>query len=137
MSMRIGLILLGLGCLAGCGGGDDVARDHIKGTVQYDGKPVPAGRIYFDPAPGNSGPQGFTDIKDGKYDTRQGKGAAGGAMIVRIEGFDGQSQADRPMGNAVFTWSTKVELPKGDAEKDFAIKASEAKKVAKSTGPGP
>src|SRR5204862_378695 len=74
--------VLGLAAV-GCG----ESRVEVSGEVTFDGKPVPAGRIYFNPdfTKGNDGPQGYADIKDGKFDTRnKGKGACGGPTIAVI-----------------------------------------------------
>jgi hypothetical protein len=117
--------------LAGCG---DRAppRYHVKGTVTYDGKPLPAGVIYFDPYPmkKNDGPQGFAHVKDGRFDTRDGgRPCAGGPMIVRIEGFDGKPAAELPVGNVLFrNHEEKVELPREDCERDFTVPAAKGKK---------
>ena len=76
---------------SGCGSSEDggPVRYRVSGTVTFDGNPVPAGTIYFQPAPGNPGPQGFATIVDGEYDTADsGKGTVGGAHSVRIEGAD-------------------------------------------------
>src|SRR5205807_6772258 len=75
-------------CLAapGCGGSRGV---EVSGEVTFDGKPVPAGRIYFNPdvTKGNDGPQGYAEIHDGKFDTSKGgKGACGGPTVVVISG---------------------------------------------------
>ena len=70
---RAGVLFALLGGLAsGCGG----SGHRISGKVTLDGKPVPAGKIYFipDTAKGNSGPTRYADIVDGAYDT----GATGG-----------------------------------------------------------
>ena len=75
----------------GCGSGE---RLHpVSGTATFDGKPIPAGIIYFDPDPtkGGKGTQGFASIKDGKYSTGvEGQGVRGGAYIIRITGYDGK-----------------------------------------------
>src|SRR5689334_1330990 len=85
--------------LAGCGGGT-AGRYEVAGAVTYDGKPVPTGKVYFTPdaSKQNAGPQGVGDIKDGRYDTRQGKGGPGGPVLVHIEGYDGRATAESPMG---------------------------------------
>ncbi len=64
-----GLVVL---CAVGCGGGDD--GRHLSGTVTFDGKPVAAGVIYFDPdgAKEHTGSQGYAVIKNGHFDTRDG-----------------------------------------------------------------
>lgn len=79
----------------GCGGGDP-NRCDLEGTVTFQGKPVPAGSIVFEPdaAKGNRGPQGFAGISDGRYSTRRaGKPAPLGPVIVRVFGFDGSTAA--------------------------------------------
>jgi hypothetical protein len=122
--------------LAGCGRGK--TGFDVAGAVSYDGKPVPAGKVYFTPdaSKQNSGPQSVGEIKDGRYDTRNGRAGSGGPVLVHIEGFDGQRTAERPLGNAVFTFETKADLPKENTSKDFNITAAEATKVDV-TGPSP
>src|SRR5207245_327431 len=84
------------------------------GKVTFNGKPLPAGRIFFLPnaAKGNSGRGGFADIKDGAYDTRhKGGPTPGGALIVRIDGFDGKTTPDNPVGQAQFLgYEVQVEV---------------------------
>jgi hypothetical protein len=85
---RFGFVL-GVVALVGCGGS---ARIELSGDVTHGGKPIPTGRIYFDPdiSRGNKGPQGFAEIKDGRYDTRNdGRGAVAGPTIVKIDANDG------------------------------------------------
>lgn len=85
--LTIGLVSL-CGVL-GCGGDDSGSRFQLSGTVTYEGKPVPFGRIDFfpDSSAGNSGPAGFADIVDGKYDTsKTGKGTSGGAYVASVTG---------------------------------------------------
>jgi hypothetical protein len=77
------------GAVTGCGESGP-QRFRLQGTVEFDGKPVPAGSVYLDPdaTKGNKGPQGFATIVDGKFDTQNGgKGHVGGAMRVRIVGL--------------------------------------------------
>jgi hypothetical protein len=130
MSRAVGWLVLAavLALPAGCGGGPE--RHHVSGQVLYDGKPVPAGEIYFDPdsAKGNDGPQGFARIKDGRYDTRQGGvAAAPGPQVVRILGFDGRvrPEADQLLGRKLFDeHKATAEIPsRGDAAIDFKIPA--------------
>jgi hypothetical protein len=130
----IPLCLPALVVLAGCGGKGDAPRFDLSGTVTYDGKPVPAGYIVFEPetAAGNSGPASQADIHDGKYSTLPGHGTIGGPHVVRIFGFDGRPYKAgegpqghpmlNPMGKPLFTASAiKVDLPKQKAVHDFAI----------------
>jgi hypothetical protein len=135
----VGFAALMVGCLSGCGKKGD--SYHVSGTVTFDGSPVPAGKIYFSPdnKKGNSGATGYANIVDGKYDTSAagGKPTAGGAMIVRIEGFDPSSQAGNDkkdtsgeqLVKALFpTHQTAVELPKEKTTKDFDVPAAAARR---------
>jgi hypothetical protein len=84
-----GIVAIAL-AIVGCGG--SVSRIEISGSASFGGKPIPGGRIYFTPdtKKGNQGPQGFAEIKEGRFDTRDdGRGAVSGAMIVQIVGNDG------------------------------------------------
>lgn len=114
--------------VVGCGGGSDVTRYDVSGTVTFDGAPVPAGTITFLPASGNTGPGGSATIKDGKYDTAAGgKGPTGGPHTVVITGFDGKSDPgnELPYGKPLFTeYKTEADLPKQKATQDFNVPAS-------------
>ncbi len=117
-----GLLLLAASCDRG------PKRHHISGQVLYDGKPVPAGEIYFDPdvTKGHDGPQGFARIQDGQYDTREvGKAVAAGPHVVRIFGFDGKPGPELPLGRALFAeYTTPADIPdRGDATLDFQVPA--------------
>lgn len=102
--MRIYRILAAaLGCMLGCTflvgcGGDDTHQ--VKGTVTFNGKPLPGGKIYFfpDSTKGNSGQAGFADIVDGKFDTANlgGSGTMRGPTRVAIEGFDPSAPPPAP-----------------------------------------
>jgi len=120
--------------LAGCGSGSGPARFDLSGTVTYDGKPVPAGYIVFNPdaAAGNSGPGAQADIRDGKYQTLPGQGTIGGPHVASVFGFDGRpytvgkgpdgNPIANPMGKPLFTAATiKAELPKQAGTYDFLV----------------
>lgn len=128
--------ILGILPLAGCGSRAPQTFD-IWGEVTFDGKPLPAGRIYFNPdlAKKNDGPQGYAIIRDGRYDTRlDGSGACGGPTVVLIQGYDGGKDAGPgTMGNLLFKeFSQAVDLPKESGKHDFAVPASAAKDLPKS-----
>ena len=116
-------------CLVGCGGSDGPARYDVSGSVTYQGKSLPAGRIYFTPdaSQGNHGPQGFATIEDGEYSTAvSGKGTVGGPHKVSIAGFDGvpvQEMDDMlEMGKPLFTpYETTVDLPKEASTNNFDV----------------
>jgi hypothetical protein len=123
-------MLLGIATLAGCGGGSDLERYRVYGTVSYDGKPLPYGRIVFeaDGARGNHGPQGFALIEHGAFDTdtNGGKGTIGGPHITRISGFDGIStNEDAPFGNPLFRqFEQEVDLPRESTELNVSVPIS-------------
>jgi hypothetical protein len=121
-----GLLAAALAVLAGCDSGPK--KYHVSGQVLFDGKPVPAGEIYFDPdvSRGHDGPQGFARIKDGKYDTREtGLPVTAGPHRVRILGFDGKAGPELPLGRRLFPeYKTPVEVPEqADAPLDFNVPA--------------
>ena len=113
-----------------------VDRHNLSGKVTFQGRPVPAGRIVFEPdaAKGNRGPQGITMIEDGQYSTEKfGKGAVAGALIVRIEGFEKPAATTAADENSeakpLFpTYITHIELGKEDSTFDFDIPATAANK---------
>jgi hypothetical protein len=118
-----------LGCialLAGCSESGP-ARYRIQGTVEFDGRPVPAGTIYFDPdsSKGNKGPQGFATITDGKFDTDiGGKGRVGGPMTVRINGLASlrtTTDDDTPIPPLFPEFIESVELDRSDDMRGFIV----------------
>jgi hypothetical protein len=125
-----------LSCFAlGCGG-DGTYR--VSGQITFQGKPVPAGKIYFMPdgSKGNTGPTGYANIKDGYYDTSAsgGKGAAPGPMVIAIEGIDpsGPPPKADPSGEVTAKvlfprYETTAELPKSGSTKDIDVPADAAK----------
>ena len=123
-------LLLAACCLAfpGCSTGPKVYR--VSGTVTYLGQPLPAGVIFFDPdtTKGNSGPQGYASIKDGRYDTADpgGTGVGGGPYQARIDGFDGKPARELPMGRPLFSrYQQLIELPMEAATQNFDVPAQE------------
>jgi hypothetical protein len=117
----------------GCGQGGP-ARYDVAGKVTFAGNPVPAGWVSFtaDTTKGNSGPQGVARIRAGAYSTaaKDGKGAVGGPLVVRIEGFDGRGTDDSPDGRRLFApYEVTIELPRGAATQDLEVPASWADKA--------
>jgi len=112
--------------LAGCGG---ERTYNISGTVTFQGKPVPAGQIVFEPdaGAGNNGAPAFAKIKDGHYDTSsEGRGTIGGPHLVRILGLDGIPRGELLNGLRLFRdYNTKVDLPKKNGEQNFEVPAED------------
>jgi hypothetical protein len=113
--------VLGIALIFGCGPREEKLY-RVSGTVNFDGKPIPKGLIFFDPRV--DGPQGFANIVDGKYDTaEQGKGVRGGSTYdVRVNGFNGIEANEAPFGQPLFPEYTGVkELPAEDSTFDLDI----------------
>jgi hypothetical protein len=118
------LFLLSFTILSGCTSGERTY--HLSGAITYDGKPVPAGHIIFEPDSntGNNGGSGFAKIKDGRYDTHilDGRGVIGGPHIVRIHGLDGVVRGELLNGIPLFQeYTTTADLPKKAGTLDFAV----------------
>src|SRR4029079_11672913 len=99
------LFLSSLLVLAGCG---RVPRSQIAGKVTFKGAPVAQGRVTFLPEKGETG---FSPIKDGTYDTRQGKGPSREHATVKLEGCDAKASPAQPLGNVDFVYEEKFEVP--------------------------
>src|SRR5262245_33323149 len=112
---------------------------HLSGKVTFNGQPLPRGKIFFlpDTAKGNAGPGGFAEIKDGAYDTRnKGSATAGGPLIVRVDGFDGNTTSSNLVGQPLFlSYEVRVEVPRVSATKDFDVPAAAAKNLPKLVDP--
>ena len=95
LRMRFGCLIVLLFVTAmGCSSEEGPPRYRVSGTVTFRGEPVPVGVIQFTPdsSQGNSGPPGFADIKDGKFDTElSGKGAIGGPHLIMVDAFNGKN----------------------------------------------
>jgi hypothetical protein len=116
--------------VAGCR--KETRRFDVSGKVTFNGKPVPVGRIYFDPdlSKKNDGLQGTAEIEDGYYNTAKGgMGTTGGPVVVRIEASDGVAgDPERPNGKPLFPYyEVQVDLPRENKiTRDFDVPASAA-----------
>ncbi len=102
------------------------ARHALSGQVSFAGRPVPAGRISFEPdtAAGNAGPGGYGEIKGGRYATYRGMGTVGGPHVVIITGFDGIPAGELVDGRPLFPeFRTTADLPARQATVDFEVPA--------------
>jgi len=120
---RSGVASLLLALAGGCGSGEKLY--DVSGTATQNGKPIPAGIIYFDPDPmkGGTGTQGFASINDGKYTTAvNGRGVRGGSYVIRITGYDGKTANEAPLGQPLFSeYEVKKDLPAANSELNFDI----------------
>ena len=127
-SLRLLLVVGIAGCAVGCQPAGP-ARFHVSGTVKFDGKPVPAGYIVFEPdaARGNRGPGAGAAIVGGSFATAAGQGIVGGPHVVRIHGTDGvpvevSGEGLNPDGTTLFPdYETRVEFPHADTTHNFVV----------------
>lgn len=126
--------------VTGCGPSGPVVF-HRSGTVTFAGQPIPLGKIYFDPdvGAGGTGPSGFADIVDGKFDTSSGagKGSSHGPMTVRVTGFS-KENPDKisGFGSPLFVeYATKADLPAKSSEYTIDVPAAAAKGLPKKSVP--
>lgn len=111
----------------GCGDSEGITRYRMTGTVSFNGQPVPAGTIVFEPdsSAGNPGAAGSAIIVDGKYDT-ESLGIIGGPHFVRIDGAEKGGPNDEA-GKTLFSgYQTKVDFPKQAGTQDFTVPAEAA-----------
>src|SRR5262245_38503037 len=110
--------------LGGCGPSERLY--DVSGTITYEGKAIPKGLIFFDPAKGAPGTQGFANIENGKFDTAErgkGKGVRGGTYHIRISGFDGKEAPEAPFGQFLFPeHQLTKELPAQNQTFDYDVK---------------
>ncbi len=77
---------------------------------------------------GNKGPQGRTEIHNGKISVTGGMGTFGGSQWLQVSGFDGQAHQGEEMmmhmGKELFPMVQKqVELPLRDVMLDIKFRA--------------
>jgi len=86
-------IALGMVGLASCGRPQAV-QIEVSGTVTYEGQPVPAGVVYFEPTveAGMTAPTGFAIIRDGRFRTDRVHRPGPGPYVARVTGGDGRRQ---------------------------------------------
>lgn len=104
--------------LLGCGE-PAAQRYHVSGRITWDGQPLKAGYITFNPdsTKGNTGPQGIALIADGVFDTRLkgGRGVSPGDQILDVSGYDGMNTTeDSPLGRLVFVGYKRAESINND-----------------------
>ncbi|MDY0165347.1 MAG: hypothetical protein RBS80_02325 [Thermoguttaceae bacterium] len=91
--MLFGVAAALIALLSGCGGGEP--RGDVQGTVVFDGKPVPAGMVSFEPAAA-TGPARNVAIRDGAYRASGTLGLTPGTYRVRIAAGDAAAADEGP-----------------------------------------
>ncbi|QDS89092.1 hypothetical protein EC9_32890 [Rosistilla ulvae] len=110
---------------------------RVQGTVEFEGAPIPRGRVIFSPdsSQGNKGSQGVSEIKDGRFDTStsRGRNALGGPQIVKVLGFDGKTFTDdagieAEDGRLLFpAWETTIDIKEEIQDLNLVVPTSPAK----------
>ena len=93
--MKVAFVL-GVAAASGCGGGDDLARVAISGSVTISGEPVPNGVVRFAPVEGTNGPMASSMITDGRYQVPRDQGPVAGNYEARVHAYDDPNTATPP-----------------------------------------
>ncbi len=115
------LTLLLAASAIGCGPKGPQRYEHW-GTITFQGKPIPAGEIRFDPdLVGNDGPAGYAVIKNGQFDTRlrSESGAGAGKYRARVFAADGIEAPEAPVGKMIFSSQVEISLDLPAADSDL------------------
>ncbi|MCG6157954.1 hypothetical protein [Rubinisphaera margarita] len=146
-TLRVVACLALTATVVGCGGSSVDIYDY-SGTVTYKGQPITYGQIEFvpDAEGGNTGPKGYAEIVDGKYDTgtAPGKGVTGGPYLALITAYEKRPEQVEdetvevePVTTYFIGYEMKQDLPKDDADNvDFAV-PEEAEGVNRYEGEDP
>lgn len=73
--------------LSGCGGASEAKSASLRGTVKFNGEPVPKGGIRLSTEDGTPGPGGISPIEDGHYEILEDSGMKAGKYLVVINAF--------------------------------------------------
>jgi hypothetical protein len=76
-------LALSIAC-AGCGGGDELPRQAVSGTVTLDGQPLAQGVIQFRPSSSQEPVPAGAEIKDGTFTIPRDQGPTPGNYRVFI-----------------------------------------------------
>lgn len=101
-SLLLLAVTLGTGC------GSKSSQVPVRGEVRFRGSPIPLGKIVFSPdtTRGNSGPQGFAAIENGRFDTsaKTGRGSVPGPVVIKVEAYEASPLGgDAFLGKALFS----------------------------------
>ncbi|UUO08291.1 hypothetical protein M4951_08205 [Blastopirellula sp. J2-11] len=118
--------LLAAMTVIGCGAPAAPGVYAVEGSVTYDGKPVPGGRITFSPnaSLGNKGPGSYAKIANGRFTTPSGKGVVGGPYVVEITGYDVSAPHYNVNIDSEVIFSNhqiEVEFPESDSVQSFEV----------------
>lgn len=81
------LVLLLCLLLSGCGGTPAGEPATVRGTVKFNGEPLPKGSIRLATEDGTPGPGGVSPIENGHYEISDDVGLKAGRYLVMINAF--------------------------------------------------
>lgn len=121
------IVLPAVGC-----GPRGLPRYSLEGTVTFEGKPVPGGKVILEPdfAAGNRGPGAYCEITNGRFTTPAGRGHVGGAHRVRVMGFEFSVDASTGdlIGRPLFpAYDLSLDLPRADSVQDLVVPSPKPK----------
>ncbi|MBX6315072.1 MAG: hypothetical protein IRY99_19480 [Isosphaeraceae bacterium] len=108
------LIAILAAAVVGCGSaGDGLPRQHVSGTVTFEGKPLESGSIQFLPATPDQATAAGGVIIDGKYDIPSDQGPTPGTYKVMIFTTSSGVPAptDAPPGEVVVAPKSAMVIP--------------------------
>jgi len=126
----LNVLALGLLLLVGCSK-SEFERHALSGKVTFKGQPVTSGFIVFEPdaTKGNKGPQGYSSIVHGSYETgRDGKGSVLGPVKVRIVSLGSDSTGEDTGVPPFPPYELDLVIEDGMTTKDFDVPATHAAK---------
>jgi hypothetical protein len=126
LNARLGIVTALVVLAIGCGRTGPADLFEVKGRATFAGRPIPAGRIVFEPdkARGADGMVSIADIRDGTYRTRPGRGFGGGPCKVTVYGSDGTMPTEEHDTALFPPWTTELDLPRSDCTHDFTVPAT-------------
>ncbi|MDR2438850.1 MAG: hypothetical protein LBE12_05715 [Planctomycetaceae bacterium] len=132
------IIVFSLLVVVGCNP-SGVKRYQVSGTVTFDKQPVAEGEIRFSPdtTKGNTGPQGYAAIKNGKFKTLKETGVIVGPMYATVTVVDPIKGEEKDDGSSsrkiVFeNWNYAFEMPAQSHVLDLKITKEDVKELKNS-----
>ena len=126
LNARLGIVMALVVSAIGCGRTGPADLFEVKGRATFAGRPIPAGRIVFEPdqSRGADGMVSIADIRDGTYRTRPGRGFGGGPCKATVYGSDGTMPTEEHDTALFAPWTTTLDLPRADCTHDFNVPAT-------------
>ena len=114
----------------GCGA-EGPPKYDLSGAITYEGQPIAGGEVNFTPdaSKGNTGPGSFATIKQGRYETFDGKGVIGGPHTLTIIAYQQMpgTVSDTELRELFPPRQITVNLPKQSGTYDIVVPADAGK----------